>query len=307
MPLDPQAKAYLDQLAAAGAPSLAELPVEEARRLFRERRLAGPPEDVARVEDRTIAGGVGVRVYTPKGAAGGPRPALMYFHGGGWTVGDLDSMDVACRRLANGSECVVVSVDYRLAPESPFPAALNDAFTATEYVATNPDEFGIDPARLAVGGDSAGGNLAAAVALKARDLGGPPIAFQVLLYPVLDPSCDTPSYREFSEGCGLTRRSMQIYWTNYFPYLADGIDPLAAPAFVADLRGLPPALVQTAEFDVLRDEAEAYAERLRAAGVAAECRRYDGLIHGYFHIAGIIDRGAAAIDDAARALKMKLR
>ncbi|HWE36078.1 MAG TPA: alpha/beta hydrolase [Isosphaeraceae bacterium] len=308
MPLDPQAKAYLDQLAAVGAPSLAELPVEEARRLFRERRsLAGPPEEVGKVEDRTIAGGIPVRVYTPIGDIEGPRPALMFFHGGGWTIGDLDTVDTPCRRLANGSGCVVVSVDYRRAPEHRFPAALDDAFAATGYVAAHPEEFGVDPDRLAVGGESAGGNLAAAVALRARDRGGPPIAFQMLIYPVLDSGCNTPSYREHAEGYGLTRLGMRRYWSNYLPDLVSGRDPLAAPASADDLRGLPPALVQTAEFDVLRDEAESYAARLRAAGVAAECRRYDGLIHGYFYFAGIIDRGRGAIDDAARALEMKLR
>lgn len=306
MPLDPQAKAYLDQLAALGAPSYADLPVEEARRVVRERRLAGPPEEVGKVEDRIIGEGVGVRVYTPLGVAAGPRPALVYFHGGGWVLGDLDTLDVPCRRLANLAGCVVVSVDYRLAPEHEFPAAFDDAFEATEYVAAHPEEFGIDPNRIAVGGDSAGGNLAAAVAIEARDAGGPPIAFQMLIYPVLDAACDTPSYRECDEGCGLTAATMRYFWDCYLPHAEAGESRWASPARARDLRGLPPALIQTAEFDVLRDEAEDYGRRLRADGVPVECRRYDALIHGYFHLAGIIDRGAAAIDDAARALKTGL-
>jgi acetyl esterase len=308
MPLDPQAQALLDQFAAAGRPPIAELSPQEARETFRQMiALAGEPEPVARVEDRTVPGPAGpipVRVYTPAGQP--PLPALVYFHGGGWVIGDLDSHDPVCRALANGAGCVVVAVDYRLAPEHKYPAAAEDCYAATRFVAEQAAELGIDPARIAVGGDSAGGNLAAVVAQMARDRGGPPLVFQLLIYPVTDYSFDTVSYRDNAEGYLLTRDSMEWFWAHYLPDAAAGREPYASPLQAKDLRGLPPALVITAEYDPLRDEGEAYAERLRAAGVTATTRRYDGMIHGFFQLGGVLEQGKAAVAEAAAALRAEL-
>jgi acetyl esterase len=302
MALDPQVKTFLDLAATLNVPGFHEMPVDLARRAFRRRiPLAGPPEPVARVEDRTPPGLARLRIYTP--GSPDPLPALVYFHGGGWVLGDLDTVDAPCRRLANAVPCVVVSVAYPLAPEHTYPIAIEDAYFATRYVVEHAGELGIDPARIAVGGDSAGGNLAAVVALMARDRGGPPLAFQLLVYPIIDCDTETWSYRQFAEGFGLTRAAMRYYWSQYLSALEGRLDPLASPLRAPDLRGLPPAFVMTAEYDVLRDEGEAYADRLRAAGVRVEGRRYEGLIHGFFTMAGQLDRGRMALDDAAAALR----
>ena len=197
----------------------------------------------------------------------------------------------------------MVSVDYRLAPEHKFPIPAEDCYAATRHVAENAAAFGADPDRIAVGGDSAGGNLAAAVTLMARDRGGPRLSFQLLIYPATDFAFDTSSYRANAEGFGLTRKAARWYWSQYLPRPEDGANPLASPLRAQDLRGLPPARVITAEYDPLRDEGEAYAARLRAAGVRAEVRRFDGQIHGFFSMCGIMDQGKAAIDDAAAALR----
>jgi putative heme-binding domain-containing protein len=301
---DAQAQAFLDKMKESGAAGFETLPVAEARKRFLTMgELAGAPVAVAKIEDRTLPDGIRVRVYTPAGPAS--KPALIYFHGGGWVLGSPETMDAPCRRLANASGCVVISVDYHLAPESHFPKPLEDCYRATAYVAGHAASFGVDAGKIAVGGDSAGGNLAAAVALLARERGGPKLAFQLVVYPVTNHAFDTPSYRAFGQGFGLTEAAMRWFWENYLARPADGRQPLASP-LLADLHGLPPALVLTAEFDPLRDEGEAYAARLRAAGVRVEARRYDGQIHGFFQMGGIMDRGMQAIDDAAAALRAAL-
>lgn len=309
MTLDPQARKLLDEAAAAGGPPLCMQTVEEARQGARDKAAVTslPPEPVARVEDRCIPGPGGdipVRIYTPAGP--GPLPVLVYFHGGGWVMSDLDTHDGLCRALANRSGAVVVSVDYRLAPEARFPAALEDASAATLWVWRNSAYLGADPSRVAVGGDSAGGNLAAATCLWARERGAPPIAFQLLIYPVVDRDFDTRSYHENAEGYHLSRESMIWFWRQYLAEEADGRNPLASPLRADSLAGLPPALVLTAEYDPLRDEGEAYAARLREAGVPVTLTRYQGMIHGFVRMAGVLDQGKRAIDQAGAALRSAL-
>jgi acetyl esterase len=305
MPLDPQAKALLDQMAEANAPPIEQLSPEQAREMFLAMRdLAGPPETVAGVENRTVpgpAGDIPVRVYTPEGS--GPFPVLVWFHGGGWVIGDLETADVPARSLTNRAGCVTVSVDYRLAPEHRFPAAPEDCYAVTRYVEENAAQFNAGPGRIAVGGDSAGGNLAAVVAQMARDRGGPPLVFQLLVYPVTSFDFGTASYRDNAEGYALTRASMEWFWSHYVADEVEARRPLASPLRADTLAGLPPAFVITAEFDPLRDEGEAYAARLREEGVRTDHRRYDGMIHGFFQMGGVLDQGRQALDDAAAAVR----
>ena len=305
MPLDPQAKAVLDQFASMGGPQLHEMSVAQARELILGMvALAGEPESIARIENRTVPGPAGqipVRIYTPVGTA--PFPVLVYFHGGGWVIGNLDTHDGICRSLANRVGCLVVSVDYRLAPEHRFPAAPEDCYAATRWLAEHAGSLGGDKGRIAVGGDSAGGNLAAVVALMARDRGGPKLAFQLLVYPATDTDFETRSYRENSEGYFLTRADMVWFWNHYAPRDEDRRNPYAAPLRAASLRGLPPALVITAEFDPLCDDGNAYAARLREDGVPVRLSQQDGLIHGFFQMGAVIDRGRASVDEASRAVK----
>ena len=305
MPLDPQAKAVLDQFASMGGPQLHEMSVAQARELILGMvALGGEPESIARIENRTVPGPAGqipVRIYTPVGTA--PFPVLVYFHGGGWVIGNLDTHDGICRSLANRVGCLVVSVDYRLAPEHRFPAAPEDCYAATRWLAEHAGSLGVDKGRIAVGGDSAGGNLAAVVALMARDRGGPKLAFQLLVYPATDTDFETRSYRENSEGYFLTRADMVWFWNHYAPRDEDRRNPYAAPLRAASLRGLPPALVITAEFDPLRDDGAAYAARLREDGVPVRLSQQDGLIHGFFQMGAVIDRGRASVDEASRAVK----
>jgi len=308
MPLDPLARAYLDASAVLGLPGPRDsTPAENrANALMRRRRFGIPPVPVSRVIDRTVPGPDGdipVQVFVPD--AVGPLPILVYYHGGGWVSGCIETHENACRTLANETPCVVVSVEYRLAPENPFPAGLDDCYAATVWVAEHGAELGGDPARLAVGGDSAGGNLAAAVALAARERGGPAIAYQLLIYPVTDNNFETDSYLEAAEGFGLTRDSMMYFWEAYLPNPADAANPLAA-VLQADLTGLPPALVITAEYDPLRSEGEAYATKLRAAGVPVEHVSYAGQIHGFFNVGTMMTAGDTAVSHAARALAAAL-
>ncbi|WP_088035022.1 alpha/beta hydrolase [Evansella clarkii] len=304
MALDPQAKFILDQLEAAGGPEMHTLTPEEARASIDLSPLAGTPEQVGKVENRTIpveGGEIAVRIYTPEGE--GPFPALVYYHGGGWVIGDLDTVDVPCRLLTNQANCVVVSVDYRMAPEHKFPVPLNDSYAAAKWVVENAASINADKDRVAVGGDSAGGNLAAAVSLMARDRGEFSIAFQMLIYPVTNHSFATPSYLENGEGYFLTKDSMVWFWNHYLKNEEDGKNPYASPLQAEDLSGLPPALVLTAGFDPLRDEGEAYAERLKEAGVEVEVTRYEGMIHGFFWMPGALDEGRKSFGQAAEALK----
>ncbi|MEJ2111938.1 MAG: alpha/beta hydrolase, partial [Acidobacteriota bacterium] len=269
MALDPQARAVLDQMAEMGDKPIEELTVKEAR-LASEALMAmqGSPEEVAEVKNLTVPGPGGdipIRIYIPFGNE--PFPVLVYFHGGGWVLGDIESTDGFCRTLANAVGCILVSVDYRLAPEHPFPSAVEDTYRATQWVAENAAGFGGDSSRIAVGGDSAGGNLAAVVAQIARDRGEPSIIFQLLIYPVTDGACDKPSYTENGDGYFLTGAAMQWFWNHYVPQNIDRSHPHASPLRAQNFSRLPAALVITAEYDPLRDEGELYAERMRAAGV----------------------------------------
>jgi acetyl esterase len=302
MPLDPKVRELLDLR--AEAPPLGTVLVEEMRaaapaqmaELFRMGMVSTP---VAAVEDRFIPGPAAdlpVRVFTPEGRD--PFPVVVFFHGGGWVLGDLDTHDPMCRALCAGAGCVVVSVGYRLAPEHRFPAATDDALAATRWVAAHAAEIGGDPARIAVAGDSAGGNLSAVTALRIRDEGGPKLGGQLLIYPGLGhPASPTPSYIENAEGYGMTREAASWFYEQYLPGESQASHPHAAPLFAPDLGGLPPALVITAEYDVLRDEGERYVERLRAAGVPARLSRYDGVHHRFAELIGIVDQAAKARDE----------
>jgi acetyl esterase len=309
MPLDPQVRAYLERMAALDAPPITSLSPRHARMLMEaEVPSLGPPAEVGRIEDRTIPGPSGVipiRLTAPAGDA--PFPALVFFHSGGWVVGSIATHDGLCRALAAASGVAVVSVDYRLAPEHPFPAAVDDAYAATAWVAAHGAEIGVDGGRIAVGGDSAGGNLAAVVARLARDRGGPPIALQALLYPATDYDLDSPSYCEFADGYLLTREAMAWYWDRYVPAPSGRRDPSASPLRADRLEGLPPALVITAEYDVLRDEAESYAARLSEAGVDVRMTRYDGMIHGFLRRLALFDRARDALEEVAAGLRSSLR
>ena len=303
MPLDPQAKAVLDQVASLGLPPVNEVSPIEARANF-EARPRAPGPDLAKVEDRTVPGpgvDIPVRVFTAAGS--GPFPLLMWFHGGGWVIGNVRTHDSICRHLAQQAECVVVSVEYRLAPEHKFPAAADDCYAATAWVAANASTLNGDSRRLAVGGDSAGGNLSAVVSLMARDKGGPELVHQLMVYPVTEHRLDTPSYKENADGYLLTRDAMIWYWDHYLGDEGDGADPYASPMRAQDLSRLPPALVITAEFDPLRDEGEEYADRLRTAGVATTCTRYDGMVHGFFGMPDLMDKARQAIAEASSALR----
>jgi acetyl esterase len=304
MPLDPQARDLLDQLAAAGTAPLNALSVAEAR-VFMEsmRALHGPPTPLPVVRDLAMegpAGSIPARLYRPR--ENGALPLLVYFHGGGWVIGSLETHDDVCRDLAAGADCAILSVDYRLAPEHRFPAAAEDCFSATVWASGNAGSLGVDPARIAVGGDSAGGNLAAVTALMARDRGGPALRFQLLVYPVTCGRMDTASYRDNAEGYLLTRDAMAWFWDHYVPRPADREQPYAAPLRAPDLRGLPPALALTAEYDPLRDEGEAYAKRLDESGVPTMLRRYEGQIHGFFGMGALVERGRTAVAETADAL-----
>jgi acetyl esterase len=308
MSLDPQVQEFLEQLERLGLPPLSSLEPAEARELAA--KLRGKPlkpQAVFRLENRAIPSAdwhIPVRIYTPKSTT--PLPVLVYFHGGGWVLGDLDAADTICRSLANGAGCVVVSADYRLAPEHKFPAAAEDAFAATRWVAQNAAGIGGDPDRIAVAGDSAGGNLAAAVALMARDRGDPHLAYQLLIYPVTQYGFDTESYRQYERGYGLSKEEMVWFWHHYLPHPADGQNPCASPLLANSLSHLPPALIVTAECDVLRDEAEAYAARLQAAGVPVRLWRYDGMIHNFIGLAPVVDRGKQALAEIAGQLRSDL-
>lgn len=304
MALHAQCKAFLDGLAALGGPPMHELAPEQARQMTLPRELAGEERPLHRVETRSVPGPSGpipLRVYTP--TADQRLPALIYFHGGGFVLGTLDSSDRPCRELAYQSGCVVISVDYRLAPEHKFPAAVDDAYAATRYVAEHASELGVDATRIAVGGESSGGNLATVVATMARDAGTPSLIFQLLVYPLTDLDDESPSMSEYGSGHFVTRELMEYFNNHYVAANSDRRNPRASPLRAASLAGLPPALVMTAECDPLRDQGEAYARRLQEAGVRVTQKRYEGMIHPFFSLAGIIDGGKTAITDAAAALR----
>jgi acetyl esterase len=308
MPLDSQMKALLDAMVKAEVPAFHTMTPVEARKMTARRVVQGPATvAVAKVEDRTVPGPGGeipIRIYTPKG--NGAFGALVYFHGGGWVVGDINMTDQPCRMLTNAAGCVTVSVDYRLAPEHKFPAAPEDCYAVTKWIAENAAALNVDPLRIAVGGTSAGGNLAAAVALMARDRGDLSVAYQLLVYPATTSVLDTASHREFAKDSYyiLSRDDMEWFWRHYLANEADRTNPYACPAYAKTLRGLPPAFVITAEFDPLRDEGEAYAARLREEGVPVRHKRYDGVTHGFFGMPTVLDKAKAAIADAGAALRI---
>jgi acetyl esterase len=309
MPLDPQVAALLERLRADGAKPFEELTVAKARvaaRFFAE--LQGPPEDVAAVEHHFIPGPTAdlpIRVYTPEGD--GPFPGLVYFHGSGWVVLNIEVCDTTMRSLANSTGCVVIAVNYQKAPEHPFPVPFDDGWAALLWAAENAETFDIDAARIGVVGDSAGGNLAAAIALHARDAGGPHIAFQGLIYPVTDYGWDTDSYRANAEGYLLQRASMEWFWRHYIPDPVLAADPRVSPLRAADHANLPPAFVATAEFDPLRDDGRLYAEKLVAAGVPTTYVDYAGMIHGFYWMQGVTDVAKRLHADLASAATDALR
>jgi len=307
MPIDPIAAGLLQQMAEQAMPPLNEMSPAEAR-LAAEgfRAMAGEPEEVADVSDRTIPGPGGdipIRVYTPAGAGSAALPCLIYYHGGGWVLGDIIGTDTICRAVANRTGCKIVSVEYRLAPEHKFPAPLDDCYAALEWVAASGGSIRVDTGRLAVGGDSAGGNLAAAVALRARDEGGPALRMQLLIYPVTNHDFDTASYQENGAGYLLTQDMMKWFWDHYLNSADEGKRAVVSPLRADNLRGLPRAFVLTAEFDPLRDEGEAYAERLREAGVEVAHKRYEGQIHAFWQMPGVFPAALKAADDSAAELK----
>jgi acetyl esterase len=299
--LSPKARAIVDQIAAL--PRLPTMTPVEAR--GRPNPLEAAPEAVGSVTAREIpgpAGPMGVRIYRPRDPL---RAALVYFHGGGWVLGSLESADASCRAIANRSRCVVISIDYRLAPETKFPGAVEDAYAAVVWVADNAAELRIDPERIAVGGASAGGNLAAAAALVARERGGPKIAFQLLTVPVAELSSRAESHREFAEGYGLSAADMTWFGLHYVRTPADADDPCAS-VVRADLHDLPPAFVITAECDPLRDDGEAYAEKLKSLGIRATYKRYPGMFHGFMSFPTVLPEAAEAFEDAGKALREAL-
>ena len=281
------------------------LPIEEAR--VRDLKgavtTAGAFEPVAQVSDFVIPGqaiDLAARIYHP--ADGEVLPAVVYFFGGGWSLGTLDTSDAVCRMIANRARCASIAVSYRLAPEHKFPAAVLDCYQGVSWVVAHADELGIDKDRIAVGGDSSGGNLAAAVALLARERGGPRLIHQLLVYPNTDAAADTESMREINDELFFNVNSIKWYWGMYLQSAEDATNPLASPLRAADLSGLPPATVITAEFDPLRDESELYAKRLAEYGVPAEIIRFDGMIHGFFTMVGILDTAREAVSTAAARL-----
>jgi acetyl esterase/lipase len=300
--LDPQIAEVLRKAAEADLPPVETLTPEEnrANSLRTAKELFGPVDEMHAVEDRD-AEGVPVRIYRPTETSE-PQRALVYFHGGGFVVGSIDTHDGVTRALARRADCIVVSVDYRLAPEHPYPAALEDCWAASKWVMANAAELGIDGDRIGVGGDSAGGTLATIVARKGRDA-GTPFAVQLLLYPMTTSRAEAPSYSLYSFGYGLTRDAMAWYWKQYIGDFDGGGDPDISPAALQDLRRMPRAIVITAEADILRDEAESYAQRLFLAGVETEGYQYDGMIHGFLRMAGVVDRSNQALGEIAQSLK----
>ena len=309
--LHPQARALLDLLAARGVPTIESLPHLDARSAYRERRaiLQPPPQDVAEVRDLSAPGPHGpipLRLYRPKVDSGVRLPVLVYYHGGGWVIGDLDTHDTLCRELANGSGMAVVAVDYRLAPEHRFPAAFDDALAATQWVHDHADELGVDATRLAVGGDSAGGNLAAVVCLAARDAGTLPIVFQLLIYPGTDQRRGHGSHTTNGKGYLLTADTITWFHDHYIDDPKHDLDWRASPLLHADHRGLPPALVITAGYDPLRDEGLDYARALSAAGNAATYVCFERQIHGFITMGKVLDEANTAVALCAAELKRRV-
>ena len=298
MTVHPQVAALLERVARSPLPPYHTVSPFVARRIYRDTRAVlssvAPPVAESRL---LIFDRIAVRAYRP--VSGEVLPALVYFHGGGWTIGDLDTHDVLCRQLANGARCAVFSVDYRLAPESPFPAAVEDCLAATRFVFEKSSSLKIDVSRIAVGGDSAGGNLAAVVALHRQR----PLAFQLLIYPATDQRCDTESHRRNGAGYLLTREGIEFFRRCYLPEKKHWADWRASPLLAASHAGLPPAFVITAGYDPLRDEGREYAERLAQAGVEVAYREYSDMVHGFLLFGGVLDTARTAVADCCAALR----
>jgi len=303
MSVHPQIAALLERVERSPLPPYHTVPAFVARRIYRDTRsaLAPKPPEVAEARLMIFGNRVAVRAYRP--LAGEMLPALVFFHGGGWSIGDLDTHDVVCRQLALGARCAVFSVDYRLAPEHPFPAAVEDCFFATKFVFENHGSLKIDSSRIAVGGDSAGGNLAAVVALMARDAGGPPLACQLLVYPATDQRCEFPSHERNAEGCLLTKDAIGFFRSAYLPDPRDYTDWRASPLLAQSHASLPPAFVVTAGYDPLLDEGRAYAERLADSGVETVYREYPDMVHGFILFGGALDAANAAIAECCERLR----
>lgn len=308
MPLHPMLQTMADNAGSGDRSArLSDGTPEAARQGYdMMKAIGGTGPDLASVEDRTIPGPAGdlpIRVYTPAGD--GPFPVIAFYHGGGWTIGSLESHDPLCRQLAGLTPAIVVATAYRLAPEAPFPAAVDDAWAALRWIEANAVSLNGDPSRIAVAGDSAGGNLSAVTAIKARDEGGPALAFQLLLYPSVDARLGYPSHEENAEGFILSKDAMEWFFGHYVGDRdqADLDDWRLSPIVHKDLAGLPAALVITAECDPLRDEGEAYATRLVEFGVAAKTHRYEGMCHAFMQLAQLVPDGKAAIEESAAALR----
>ncbi|MBT8477268.1 MAG: alpha/beta hydrolase [Gemmatimonadetes bacterium] len=305
MPLAPEYEAMFSALAEEPGPKISDLSPAEGREMYRVMRAVNPELSIGAVEDRQIeteVGSIPIRIYRP--STEGPLPIVMNFHGGGWVIGDLDTADSVCRGLSEAASCIVISVDYRLAPEHVYPAAVDDAYAATCWAAANADELG-GSGKLAVTGESAGGNLATVVCQKARDENGPRIDFQLLAYPVVDHDLSRPSYDENGEGYLLEKSTMIWFWDHYCPPERRN-EPAACPLLAESLADLPPAVVLTAEFDPLRDEGKAYADALAAAGVPAKLICYDGLVHDFLATAAVFQCSRAAFEEAAAELRQGL-
>lgn len=309
--LDPQARALIDLMVERAVPPTHTLSVAQARSMYRDRRAYTQPDPppvgaVRELEAPGPRGAIPLRLYRPSPAADGALPLLVYFHGGGWTIGDLDTHDVVCRTLCSGARCAVLAVDYRLAPEHRFPAAVDDALAATRFAREHAAALDIDPARIAVGGDSAGGNLAAVVCLALRDAGEPLPAFQLLIYPATDMRAAAPSHRGNGQGYVLTADTVAWFRGHYVADPAEWGDWRASPLLAADLAHLPPALVLTAGFDPLRDEGRQYADALSGAGVPTQFVCFERQIHGFITMGRVIDEANTALDLCAAALRRAL-
>lgn len=304
--LDPQVAAFLEKLKEHGGRSVVDGTVEEARAMVRGfAKLMGPEPEMASVTDRTIPGPGGeipIRIYRPDD---GPLPVLVFLHGGGFALGDLEVTDIPCRHIAAAAPCVVVSVDYRLAPEHPFPAAPDDVYAAVSWAAEHREELsGGHTAPIAVGGDSAGGNLSAVVCLMARDRGGPEIGLQVLIYPSTEMDSDRPSHQQNASGYLLTQDEIDWFHARYVPTAEMVANPYASPLKASDHARLPPALVITAGYDPIRDDGEAYAKALQTAGVDVRLNQNPTMIHGFLWLGGFVDHVAGVytlIGDEIRA------
>jgi len=306
MPLDHDAEILLKMIREANRPTFESVGAVAARDLYMAGRKALSPDPMPIADTRDVAipgpgGPIAARVY--RSAKNGTLPVLVFFHGGGWVVGNIDSHEAMCRHLANRAECAVLSVDYRMGPEHKFPAAVEDCFAATAWTADNGASLGVDPGRLAIGGDSAGGNLAAVVSLLARDKGAPRIAYQVLIYPATDAAMRHDSVARYAEGYVLTRATMRWFYEQYLRTPDDAADWRVSPLLAPDLSRLPPAYVLTAGYDPLCDEGDAYAARLAAAGVPVTHRRFPGQVHGFVTNGRVIRAAETALDEVAAALK----